>query len=385
MTLPKLIDIFRRQSQFTASYSHLYQRLFATVLEWMETEPNAKVVQWLVEASSNRSPLETSLLLMAGIHREVLLDSPGTEELRAYYPSVGGTKPYTDNDLPRIFRHAVESKMDSITSTLQNDTVQTNETGRGYFWLFPTIVTRWSSIHLVDLGASAGLNLVADQRRFTSLNQSRNGSVSLGLAKSTQFFVECEPNVPRLRETEPAIPDILTRHGCDLNPFPLKTERDRATLESFVWADQVERLHRLDEGIEAFRKIATEMPINVWPANLPDDLPVFLDSLPLKEEAPVIIYNTYMSPYLRDEGKEIRVHISNWAEEGNHTVLWAQAEPARHGMEALHGDHWCAWTIDLWEPNKGHCHWHIAWVHPHGTRVKWIDPGLASFVSHFSS
>jgi hypothetical protein len=321
---------------------------------------------------------------MAGIHREVLLDSPGTEELRAYYPSVGGTKPYTDKDLPHIFRHAVESRMESITSTLQNDTVQTNETGRGYFWLFPAMVTRWSAIHLIDLGASAGLNLVADQRRFTFLDELRNASVSFGLAKSTQFHVECEPGVQRFWETEPAMPKILTRNGCDLNPFLLQTERDRASLESFVWADQVERLHRLDEGIEAFKKIATEMPITVWRANLPDGLPKFLDSLLLKEEAPVVIYNTYMSPYLRDDGKDMRMHIRNWANERKHTVLWAQAEPARHGMEASHGDHWCAWTIDLWEPNKGHCHWHIAWVHPHGTRVKWIDPGLASFVSHFA-
>jgi hypothetical protein len=385
MTLAKLIDIFRRQSHFTASYSHLYQCLFATVADWLETESNDKVVQWLVEASFERSPLETSLLLMAGMHREVLLNSPGTEELRTYYPSVGGTKPYTDEDLPRIFRHAVESKMNNLTSTLQNDTVQTNETGRGIIWLFPTILTRWSSIHLVDLGASAGLNLVADQRRFTLLDQSRNDSVSLGLAKSPQFHVNCEPNMPHFWErTEPPIPSILSRNGCDLKPFTLKTESDRATLESFIWADQVERLHRLDEGIEAYKMVATRMPITVWPVNLPDDLPGFLDSLPLKEDAPVVIYNTYMSSYLRDQGKDMCVHIENWAVEQKHPVLWVQAEPARGGMEAKHGDHWCAWTVDLWEPKKGRCHWHIAWVHPHGTRVKWMDSGLTSFVNYFA-
>ena len=387
MTLPKLIDIFRRQSHFTASYSHLYQCLFATVADWLETEPNDKVVQWLVEASSERSPLETSLLLMAGMHREVLLNSPGTEELRSYYPSVGGTKPYTDKELPHIFRQTVERKMDNLTSTLQNDTVQTNETGRGLIWLFPTILTRWSSIHLVDLGASAGLNLVADQRRFTLLDQSRNDSLSLGLAESPQFYVMCELNVPHFgkNKMDPVIPSIISRSGCDLKPFSLKTESDRATLESFIWADQVERLNRLDEGIEAFKMIATQMAITIWPVFLPDGLPKFLDSLPLKEEGPVVIYNTYMSSYLRDHGNDMRVHIGNWALEQKRPVLWVQAEPPHGRMEATtHGDHWCAWTIDLWEPKKGHCHWHIAWVHPHGTRVKWLNMGLTSFVDYFA-
>ena len=386
MSRTKLIDHFHRQANFTASYSHLYERLFAAVAQWLEAEPKTKVAKWLVDTSANRTPIETSLLFMAGMHREVLLKTPGTEELSAYYPSVGGTKPYTDEELPNIFYNAVEKRMDAITPMIQNDTVQTNETGRGYFWLFPTVLTRWPSVHVVDLGASAGLNLVADQRRFTLLDTSKNASVSLGLAPSTQFTVECEPDVPHFWEMEPMkIPTILSRNGCDLNPFSLETERDRATLESFVWADQVERLHRLEEGIAAHDKIAAQMPITVWPVNLPDELPQFLDSLSFEDEAPIVIYNTYMTTYLRDEGKDLRAHISNWAREREHIVMWAQAEPPRDEVEAPPGYHWCAWTIDLWEPNKEHCHWNIAWVHPHGTRVKWLEPDLSCFVQHFGA
>jgi hypothetical protein len=45
--------------------------------------------------------------------------------------------------------------------------IQTNETARGVLWLVPAALLQIEAAHLVELGASAGLNLLADHRGFT--------------------------------------------------------------------------------------------------------------------------------------------------------------------------------------------------------------------------
>jgi len=386
MMVNKLIETFKKQASFTKAYSPLYTTLFASIASWLENNPDCEARRWLVDVSSTRSPLETSLLLMAGMHREVLLDAPGTQELRQYYPSVGGSKSHNDIGLPKIFAEALTSRKESLSEMMQNATVQTNETARGIFWLFPAVVTGWGSMHLIDLGASAGLNLVGEQRRFAMVGPDFSEFASFGLAPSTQFVTKCEPVIPHSWNALSDIPCILTRSGCDLNPLPLETDIDQKILKSFVWADQLERMARLEEGIMAHASVSTKQQIQVMPANLPHDLPYFLRSLSLDDDkAPVLIYNTYMTAYLENEGLALYDYIADWAAETNRPVLWAQAEPPKEGMvEAPDNFHWCAWTIDLWQPGKGHSSWHIAWVHPHGTEVKWLNPSLELFLQEFS-
>lgn len=241
-------------------------------------------------------------------------------------------------------------------------------------------------MHLVDLGASAGLNLVGDLRRYTLVGPCQTDIASFGLATNKQFVAKCEPEVPNYWESLLEIPHIVTRSGCDLKPFPLETDLDRTTLKSFVWADQVERITRLDEGIAAHDLVHSNQPIQIQTANLPDDLPNFLRSLPLDDDGtPVLIYNTYMTVYLKDEGLALRKYIDAWAKEAKRSVLWAQAEPPKEGMaEAPQGFHWCAWSVDLWRPGEQDpLSWHIAWVHPHGTEIKWLTPSLNSFVEEW--
>jgi hypothetical protein len=383
MTLTKLIETFKSQASFTKSYSPLYKTLFSGMASCLERDPNCETMKWLVDVSAKRAPLEATLLLLAGMHREVLLDAPGTQMLRQYYPSVGGAKCHTDSDLPDIFEQALSSRKDSLSQLIQYATVQTNETGRGIFWLFPAVLTGWKRMHLVDLGASAGLNLVGDLRRYTLVGPCQTDIASFGLATHNQFVAKCEPEVPHYWDSLPDIPHIVTRSGCDLKPFPLETDLDRTTLKSFVWADQIQRITRLDEGIAAHASVHSKNPIRILPANLPHDLPKFLQSLPLDDDGtPVLVYNTYMTVYLEDEGLALREYIGAWAKETKRSVLWAQAEPPKEGMaEAPQGFHWCAWTVDLWRPGEEDpLSWHIAWVHPHGTEIKWLTPSLDSFV-----
>ncbi len=317
-----LCKVFHRQASFAGnSKSFLYQRLFATVGDWIHDHPDDEVSKWLQTVRLSRSELETSVLLVAAMHREVLLQTPGTEKLREYYPSVGGEKPSTDADLPTIFLDAVREKIASrsFSDFMMKANVQTNETGRGIFWLLSAALSGWKQIHLVDLGASAGLNLLADQRKYALVDKN-DTEWSIGKANSKQFTMICEPDVPPFLKN--STPEVLSRAGCDLFPFSLETDQDISTLMSYVFADQTDRMERLKEGIEAYKRIKDESPIVLQKTHLPDDLPIFLESLgPEKDNAPIIVYNTFMTTYLRDHGRDLKLHIDAWAKHSEQPVL----------------------------------------------------------------
>jgi hypothetical protein len=76
----RLAAKFRDQEDFSRDYSPLYARLFGLVAGWLEA-PEADddaVTNWLVAAGRDRRSLEVTLLLAAGLHRDVLAGEPAT-------------------------------------------------------------------------------------------------------------------------------------------------------------------------------------------------------------------------------------------------------------------------------------------------------------------
>lgn len=363
-----LLARFKKQVHFADGYSALYTHLFAAVADWIANRPDDALVRWLRDVSAARQPIEVTLLLMAGLHREVLLGRPAAKKLAQYYPSVGGTA-RPDGELPEILYHAIWQCRDRLTPFIQNATVQTNETGRGIFWLLPALLIDWEACHVLDLGASAGLNLVADQRGF-QLVAPNGRKTQIGLARVPQFTMQLQNDAPPVW-LERKLPHILSRTGCDIRPFFLNTPEDHATLTSFIWADQVERIARLREGISAFERINAQSPIALHAVNLPDGLPALLEQRFATRTEPLLVYNTFMTVYLRDHGSALRTHLARFAEQHGRTLLWVQAEPLWDGPAPPVQD-WCAWTLDLWR-GATHKRWHIAWVHPHGTAVQWRE------------
>jgi hypothetical protein len=84
------------------------------------------------------------------------------------------------------------ARRDTLAEFIRVGKVQTNETGRGLCWVLPSMMTGWSAIHVVDLGAGAGLNLLADRRSFQLLDvETDDVSILLGRAATPQFTVQC--------------------------------------------------------------------------------------------------------------------------------------------------------------------------------------------------
>ena len=110
--------------------------------------------------------------------------------------------------------------------------MQTNEGARGLCWLLPATYTGWKSAHLVELGASAGLNLAADGRRY-ELSLQGGGLQVFGLGREDAFAVQGEGDFAPPATGVP--PQILSRSGCDLAPLALADSAERAYLAAFVW------------------------------------------------------------------------------------------------------------------------------------------------------
>lgn len=384
----RLAGRFRQQEEFTAGYSPLYARLFGLVAGWLESPVAAEdpLVSWLIDAGHNRRSLDVTLLLAAGLHRDVLAGEEAAVDLAQYFPTVGGERSLDDPGFEGALREAILSRWSRLKSFIQEATVQTNETGRGLCWLLPVLLAGWERVHLVDLGASAGLNLLAGRRAYRLVEAGTgNHLLDIGRGQPVQFVTECRGNLAPLKNYRArTLPQIVGRTGCDLAPFPLSSREDELTLTSFVWGDQVARVQRLREGIEAFHQVEeSDAPVKLHQVDLPDELNRFLQQqMPAEPDAPVVLYNTWMTSYLHDKGQSMMYHVDQWAAWQKRPVLWLQWEPPQDGSQPPENG-WCAWTADLWQTGQHH-HWRLGWAHPHGGQVE-FGQGLSNWDRRWSS
>jgi len=321
------------------------------------------------------------MLVLAAIHREILRGNADFACLAAYFPTVGGRRAIDVEEMRQELEPLLLANRKMLERFLQTATVQTNETSRGLCWLLPSLYVPWPEISLVDLGCSAGLNLIADRRHYSLTGEGKvEPDFIVGRGEGSQFVVASKGLfVPPEQQK---IPLIRSRLGCDLHPFVLENKDDELTLASFIWGDQVQRMARLKEGVAAFQQMQKSgVPLQLSSADLPSELPAYLRrSFASPSPVPIILYNTYLTPYLCDKGASLETIIGDWARTQAHPVLWLQWELLKQEGEPP-APGWLGWTAELWH-NGTHRKWHLAWVHPHGDEVRWL-PDLTHWSAFF--
>jgi len=121
---------------------------------------------------------------------------------------------------------------------------QTNEVGRSAVLMcgFLEIAKRCDlPLQLFEIGCSAGLNLIADRYRYR-FGATEWGDPSAALLLEPQWRGPAPPVDAHLRVAE--------RSGCDVAPLDVTVEAERARLVSYVWADQIDRLQRLQSAMD---------------------------------------------------------------------------------------------------------------------------------------
>lgn len=294
--MDELRSVFREfAAAFGPAGSPLYARLSLALAERPE-------VLGLLAAA--RPEQRLPLLLFAAVHHEVLRHGVA-------YPAD-----------PDAFADFCAEHAQALRELLATRRTQTNEVGRCGF-LLPCLSRIPGPLGLIEVGASAGLNLNLDRYAY------RYGSVELG-----DSAVRLEPEL-RGRAPATGIPRVVSRIGVDLAPAP-----DPDWLRACVWPDQPERLARLNAALA----IAAEHPVELVQGDALELLP----SLIAAAQGTVVVFHTAVGDYLSAEQEE---------------QLLALVRDVHHVSAETHGD-LAAFTLSVDGQVVGR-------AHPHGTWLEW--------------
>ena len=230
-----------------------------------------------------RAEQRNPMLVLAALHLLALEGDP------ALAPLYGAVRDGGGGD-PAAWAGAVvgvaRAEPDLVRSHLHRAT-QTNEPGRSAVLqaVVPRAAPGASAINLVELGASAGINLHFDQFPVAAVD----GDDPLTLV--------CEDRGPVDRSAP--LPGVAARVGVDLEPLDLSDRDDQLWLLACLWPEEPRRAARLRAIIE---RRPSWPPVTVLAG---DALERLDDALALCDPRyPTVVVDTWFAPYLPDDAQD---------------------------------------------------------------------------------
>lgn len=253
---------------------------------------------------------------------------------------LGGEASWDDVDA------ALDTHGEFLTTWTTEHDVQTNEVQRSWA-LLPAFL--WLAdgrpLDVLELGSAAGLNLVWDRYRYAY------GSGEWGTGKLLLAGDDRTPPPAELLAREVV---VERRRGIDLNPIDATTAEGARLLRAFVWADQTDRLERLDRAID----VARSDPPRVMEGDYAEALPSLLRNR--REGTQLVVFQTASTMYLdrtraermgtafheaaRDEPL-VFVTAGRAPDDGGFSldvIRYPDGQPKRLGVFDFHGE-WLDW------------------------------------------
>jgi hypothetical protein len=277
----RLATRFRRQADSAIQRgSPLYTSLLHRVAE--DILSRGPCLDLLSSRAGERAGQALPLRFMAGAHRLALAGR--APDLAAHFPSAGGD---ADAEAAWTALSALVSARAQELDALLDLPLQTNEVGRSRALVSGHLAVAARTglpLRLLEIGASAGLNLNLPRYRF----ESEAGVIGDPHA-SVRF--ECAPWPPPTPRLE-----VIEARGCDTHPLDAREPADRLTLRCAVWADQAERLALLDGALA----VAEEHPPEVVAAEALD----WLAGIRPARGTATVIYHSIVEQYLEPAARE---------------------------------------------------------------------------------
>jgi len=338
----------------SAACGILGSALYAHILAAAADDARAGGPVWLVFRDADLDAIgeAQALRLMAAVHRMVLTgEAPGLEP---YYPSVGGMLDLQAAWLE--FRRLCGQQPERVRELLLRP-CQTNEVGRSAALLggFLELSARWGlPLRLLEIGSSAGLQLRFDRFFYAT------GSHAWGDPRSPVRLQDMWIEPP---EHLQAKVEVAARRGCDPRPVDPLTPEGRTTLTASVWADQVDRIQRLQGAV----RLAEQVPAQVDKASAGDWLPDLLAQP--AEGTCTVVFHSVVLQYIAPDERDAVVDCIMEAAAAAHArapIAWLRLEP--EDLEKLdRGVPFGVW-LGSW-PGPGDRR--VAWSAAHGDRVRW--------------
>jgi len=244
-------------------------------------------------AARRRKGQPPANLIFGAVHYLLLdgVDHP----LKEYYPSVGGTRA-VDDDAFRLFAEFCRAHQAVLIETISSRATNTNEVGRSAL-LAPAfdIVAREADapLGLVEIGASAGLNLNMD--RYGYRYTDALGAPRLERPNGAGLVISCVLEGERMPSLAPRPPAVGSRVGLELHPIDVSDANDRRWLKALVWPERMDRLAKLAAALD----VAAAFPPRITAGDAVTNLASALAEIPSEQAR--CVYHTVMSYQLNGE------------------------------------------------------------------------------------
>lgn len=242
MSLDMLANTFKLAAKRHFAASQLYVSLAQQISR------DEAVLKVAAKANPGKFP---PLLFLAAIHCLLLENSD--RPLARFFPTTA-RKPIPKIDPYPVFRSFVLEFSEQITALIQEANVNMTVIKRSAclraLLIKVAAEMKWEKLHLVDIGCSAGFNLLLDHWRITYQGAGEVGPVE----SSVTFSIELRgDSVPPLGDT----PTLLSRTGIDLDSFDLSNkEHERWLLGCLIPED----LESFEATKRAFPVLRQHMP-----------------------------------------------------------------------------------------------------------------------------
>ena len=274
-----------------------------------------------------------------------------------HYLVLAGVAPNALSGRFEDFADALDGHADEIRLRLAIDSVQTNEVQRCTF-LLPAFLAAAAEtglpLELLELGPSAGLNLLADRYRY----RYANGDWGLPGAQPVLVAREHGRRVPASLLAQQLV--VRHRRGIDLAPVDATTDEGYLLLRSFVWPGLDDRVARLEAAVATLRELPDR------PELIAGDyvglLPKLLRTRP--DDALTVVFDTFSTVYLPLEVEERLKGSLEEAGDDGRPLAWLGIRrwdtASRRELFEL--------ELRVW-PGPPRL---AAYVDPHGNRLEWV-------------
>lgn len=273
---------------------------------------------------------------------QFLLMQGGGPQLAAHYPSLT-EHPLPIDEVGQPFTEFVLGHREEIVDLANARYTQTNECRRCIALLPAVMTAKFDSFHLVDIGTSAGLNLVLDRYSYTY----RPNAIEWGPESPVTLVAELRGDTPTFHTIA-----VGRRIGIDLNIVDPSDPTDRRWLDALIWPEHAERRIRLRDALD----VAAQATLEMIEGNVLDVFGDVLDDLPRGD--PVVIMNSFALNQLESTEREVVAGI----------VDQARADRPIHRVSMEYTD-----STDDWarlQVGDGTEMRRIGIAHPHG---EWLD------------
>lgn len=297
-------------------------------------------------------------LLLAALH-VVVLGHPD-EPFARNYGTVGGSFEPGSDPMPDARRFISEHRTE-IEALIATRATQTNEVNRSCLWFAAlrevAAELPGRPVALVEVGASAGLNLLVDRYAYDFGDGTTRGDTA------SPVRLACRVVGAPLRLDAPL--EIVHRVGLDRAPVDLADPAERRWLKACIWPEQPERHRNFDAAADL---VAAEPP-TIVADDAVDGIADVVEAI--ADDCHAVIVNSWVMTYLATERRAAFDDVvdllgtgrdlTRISAEGEGVVGWVPRDPSGDEPQTVVGVRRYRDGVRV-DQRAATCHPHLHWL-----------------------